>query len=302
MIEITPKIFKIVEYIKQHPGCSKENVVRGMNGNPSRITVLNIITELEQDKMIIARKERPNSQIYKLFINNDNLIVSVDQDLLKIKDAFHILFSKLGDRIKKSSKVGGSDKGYFRMGKDRQMIQNKISHMNYAIIQLYRHLIGMYMIGTLFFWPQKVEDKESSIKLNLLVFSRLGEIQSEISKYFFTMSNNSENVPLRIALDHSFELIPSELALVIEGFRNFDLSNECKSILDPLWKISMDFIPTDIAFDLFQTDDKTTVNVIKGDWKPVYDRFMNRFLASMKQDSMKKMKKSKDSIRLVKIG
>jgi hypothetical protein len=53
-------------------------------------------------------------------------------------------------------------------------------------------------------------------------------------------------------------LIPSELALVIEGFQNFGLVNECKSILDPLWKISIDLIPTDIAIDFFQTNDKAT--------------------------------------------
>lgn len=291
MTELTPKMFKIIEYIKQHPGCSKEEVVRGVNGDPSRITVLNIITELERNKMIVARKDRPNSQIYKLFINSNNLIISIDQDLLRLKDAFHHSIIKLEEKIKKSNNVDDSDNGYFRMGRDREMIQSKISHMDYAIIQLYKHMIGMYMIGNLFFWPQKVKDKELLIKLNLLVFSRIGEIQSEILEYFSTMSSNPKNMPLRIALDHSFELIPSELALVIEGFRNFGLFNECKSILDPLWKISMDFIPTDIAIDLFQTNDKASLDVIKGDWRAVYERFMNRFRASMKNsNSMKTLK------------
>ena len=88
------------------------------------------------------------------------------------------------------------------------------------------------------------------------------------------MSNNPENIPLRVALDHLFELIPSELAIIIEGFQNFGLFNECISILDPLWKISMDFIPTDIAFDFFDTNDKATIDLIKRDWRAVHERFM----------------------------
>ena len=71
---LTEREWKIIDHITKHPGCSKQDVVRGMDGDPSRITVLNILDQLEAYKMIIAKKKKPNSQIYNLYINNENII------------------------------------------------------------------------------------------------------------------------------------------------------------------------------------------------------------------------------------
>lgn len=79
---------KISRYLKDNPGISKEGVVKGMKGDPSRITILNTLNELEEEGWIIARKDKPNSQIYKLYSNDKNILVSLDQELDDLEKAF----------------------------------------------------------------------------------------------------------------------------------------------------------------------------------------------------------------------
>ena len=86
-------------YVRDNPGISKEGVVKGMKGDPSRITVLNILNELEEEGWIIARKDKPNSQIYKLYANDKNLLVSLDQELEELREGFHTIFMQIKRNI-----------------------------------------------------------------------------------------------------------------------------------------------------------------------------------------------------------
>src|SRR5919197_1878913 len=92
--DLSDREWKIIDYITKHPGCSKQDVVRGMDGNPSRITVLNILDCLEASKLIIAKKKKTNSQIYNLYINNENFLISEKQRLDDLKNGFLHLLEK----------------------------------------------------------------------------------------------------------------------------------------------------------------------------------------------------------------
>lgn len=65
-----------------------------MKGDPSRITVLKSLNELEDEGWIIARKDKPNSQIYRLYANDKNLLISLDQELNELEKAFTQFLSK----------------------------------------------------------------------------------------------------------------------------------------------------------------------------------------------------------------
>jgi hypothetical protein len=90
-----------LNYLRTHPGSSKEDIVRATRGNPSRITVLKILKDMEDKKQIIARKDKPNSQIYKLYVNNNNKIASVQGELEEFKKAYLYLLQNSKDRIAK---------------------------------------------------------------------------------------------------------------------------------------------------------------------------------------------------------
>jgi hypothetical protein len=86
---------KVFKHVRDNSGISKQGVVRGMKGDPSRMTVLNILDELEYEGWIIARKDKPNSQIYKLYANDANLLVSLDRELDELENAFMQLSYRL---------------------------------------------------------------------------------------------------------------------------------------------------------------------------------------------------------------
>src|SRR3954449_2872259 len=78
---------KVYEYIRKNPGCSKQQVVRGMAGNPTRITVLDAINDLEKKHLILTKKDKPNSQIYKIFTSSETVVGESMNNLLEMKEA-----------------------------------------------------------------------------------------------------------------------------------------------------------------------------------------------------------------------
>lgn len=92
---------KILKYVVANPGVSKEGVVRGMKGDPSRLTVLNMLDELKDECMIDLRTDKPNSQIYRIYPNENNLIVTISNELEEFETAFVKLLEKSKERIKK---------------------------------------------------------------------------------------------------------------------------------------------------------------------------------------------------------
>jgi hypothetical protein len=90
---------KVFQCVIANPGISKEGVVRGMKGDPSRITILNILDELKEDDLIVLRKDKPNSQIYRIYPNNKNALVSVSRELNDFEQAYVAFLKKSNERI-----------------------------------------------------------------------------------------------------------------------------------------------------------------------------------------------------------
>jgi Penicillinase repressor len=60
MRQLTQNEQKVVDYIREHAGCSKADVVRHMSELASRITVRNYIDTLEAEKIINCKMDKPN--------------------------------------------------------------------------------------------------------------------------------------------------------------------------------------------------------------------------------------------------
>ncbi|MGB7956790.1 MAG: hypothetical protein WCF23_22685 [Candidatus Nitrosopolaris sp.] len=141
---------KVSRYVKDNPGISKEGVVKGMKGDPSRITVLNALNQLEEEGWIIARKDKPNSQIYKLYSNEKNILVSLDQELDDLEKAFTQLSCKSNEIFEADKKSVKSDlfkerirllrleyKRYNRTEKELKKIYSILDYYNQVIIEPY---------------------------------------------------------------------------------------------------------------------------------------------------------------------
>ena len=96
---------KILKYVISNHGLSKEGIVRGMKGDPSRLTVLNILSELEDEKMIVMRTDKPNSQLYRIYPNENNILVTILNELEEFEKAYSKLLDKSKERLQNKDLV-----------------------------------------------------------------------------------------------------------------------------------------------------------------------------------------------------
>src|SRR5829696_5694030 len=98
---IHPVEEEIILYVKNNPRCSKSDIVRFIKGRQmmGRPAVLVHIDKLEREGMIICKLERPNSQIYKVYENENNKIVTALLELEEFKRSYFSLLEKSKERI-----------------------------------------------------------------------------------------------------------------------------------------------------------------------------------------------------------
>src|SRR5215469_10451618 len=156
MYKLDGKDLKIVDYIADHPGCSKEEVVRMMKEENSRITVLKRLDMLEKEGYIVPRKDKPNSQIYKIYVPANNLLVTETKKLERFKKAFseflEILYKKREKLETLWLEIRKRRGGVLRLDE-----YNKPSDL---IVHIYSYLIVVYTAKSIVEWHKKAGDKE----------------------------------------------------------------------------------------------------------------------------------------------
>ncbi len=78
---------KIIEFVKAHPKCTKTEVIKEMEdkGIGSIKTVHSIINDLVDKEKLIVLKDKPNSQVHRLVINEKNEFNRIDNTLSEIE-------------------------------------------------------------------------------------------------------------------------------------------------------------------------------------------------------------------------
>jgi hypothetical protein len=124
------------------------------------------------------------------------------------------------------------------------ILQNK-AYLLHALLMLYSHIIGVYLIAALFTWPSKIKDKEDLNKLNTLIFSDIKEIQSKLSDVLPKIDGNADddNPLINIMLDGLYGLYPHALTYVTNAFENYGLKKELEPIMELLLKTTFDLLP-----------------------------------------------------------
>jgi hypothetical protein len=233
------KDLKIVNYIANQPGCSKEDVVRMMKEENSRITVLNRLHTLNTNGYIVFRKDKPNSQIYKMYVDTNNLLVTETTALEHFKKVFLEFLEIL---VKKGDEL---ETLWLKIRRPRGH-----SHENYKpsdlISVIYSHLIVVYTAKSIAEWP-KTGDKETLKHLYERIFSQLFEIGNSIIKFHAEITGvqlNDGNVLPSILppiLHSLFLLYPERFDNFLEVFERFKIIDEVTPVIDSLWETGSSF-------------------------------------------------------------
>jgi hypothetical protein len=87
----------VLEFVRTHQGCMKEQIVEGLKNEVSRVPLFDTLNELLLDNTL--RDESENRRDHKLFVNSDNPLVSVPEDLGRFEEAYISLLHKSMKRI-----------------------------------------------------------------------------------------------------------------------------------------------------------------------------------------------------------
>jgi hypothetical protein len=175
----------IIEFITNNPDCSKESVNRYMNGlhAASRATTIKDLSDLENDEIININRQKQNSRDVKLRVNSGNIVVLVTIELEQFEKAFVALLNKVRTEfdntysdIKKIHPNNLSKKDLSKV--------NPILESMTELLRIFYELVDSYMVRSLMFWSNKVQDKDALKKLYSIVFTKISDIQLHIYQVF----------------------------------------------------------------------------------------------------------------------
>ncbi len=134
-----------IEFVRKHQGCTKEDIVEGLKSHISRVPVFDTLQQLLEDKTL--RDESKNRRDHKLYVNTDNPLVLVPDELTRFEKAYLNLLHNSNKRINEKdystiSKILGiaeSDPSKWSLGeieRYREQTEEHIEH-SYNVLSLY---------------------------------------------------------------------------------------------------------------------------------------------------------------------
>jgi hypothetical protein len=189
------------------------------------------------------------------------LLINEKQRLDDFKKSFLYLLEKAKQKINIKEEV---HRGTPKIPKVRKIVdtgmpppysavfENKL-HLMIALSVLYRHFIGIYYIGSLFTWPEKIKNKEDLNRLYEIVFRTIQEIQSKLTDVLPRRDDNTHTNPFtKKMLENLFELSPPLVPLIIDAFEKCGLEKELQPTLETLWSAPFAFISYETLADFLQ--------------------------------------------------
>jgi hypothetical protein len=267
----------IIDFITAHQGCIAEDVVRGQD-KMGRKKVFRVLKGLKNDHIILSEK-RTNKRNIKLYIDGNNLLVSVPKQLDEFKETFFNLLTKVEEKIP-----------------DNPRYWTDHSDLVYNLIMIYQHVVGIHLLNSLLNWPKMLKDKKDLNELNAIFFGKILEIQSRLSDIFkvadvlpsFSQATVAvASSPLSSSLiRHSFHLSPSKMLDIVYGCKAYEILDDVKPVLDIAWKIGSDVYPY-TEYDLNLTSNAR--GVILKDWRLVIGWYMYRKKFTNLLETMKEL-------------
>jgi DNA-binding Lrp family transcriptional regulator len=230
---------EIVNYLRNNPGCSKEELVRGVQNIVSKKTVIKILKELEQEEQIKIEKEKPNSRRYKLFLCSENILIVLDKQISDINEDFRKLLEKIELVMPELTLLPFTNK--------KNIDTNFRMILFYEQLPLFilKYLMQCLLLKSLLVWPKFIQKEEVRNKLNSLVFSEVSKIISDYSNYYNNKltKNNIHQVNYKPNIPD--ELIKLENNILYFAFfllicKKKGIAKEFENLVDKIWLINSD--------------------------------------------------------------
>jgi Fe2+ or Zn2+ uptake regulation protein len=276
----------IINFLKNHPGCTKEDVIRGVKDSSSKKTVQNILNKLKEEELITIEKEKNNSRGYKLFLCNDNILIAHSQQIKDFNHEFTKLLAKIEAIIPDLILLPFTSKENI----DKNFI--KILYYEQLPLFILKYLMQCLFLKSIIIWPKIIQKEEIRNKLTSLAFSEISKIISNYSNFY----NN------KLSKDNIHQVnynpnIPDELnklenniiffALFLVSCKKIGIDEEYENVVDKIWLINSDvqiyLHPEAMRYNL-------EYNYWKDNWRKYLDLYKEHIVRIEKEEKNKKQK------------
>lgn len=200
----------VINFVTKNPGVTKQGVVDALDGKYSRMIVFDTIKELEKYEIITIKKDKPNSQIHNLYINESNRLLIENDNLLEFEAAIADLFKKINEedaknmvrwdnytkelrtqfeKMERNSNLSPIQEWNIYQTK-HQSAELSRSHYEYQnmyleLFQVFWQVFQAYAIQMTFLWPNQINNEDVVYRLVYSVLEKLTLIQVEIAKMLY---------------------------------------------------------------------------------------------------------------------
>jgi hypothetical protein len=197
----------VIDFVTKHNGATKQTVVDALDGKYSRMIVFDTIKELEKYEIITIKKNKPNSQVHNLYINETNRLLIENDNLLEFEIAITDLFNKINEEDAKNNIQWDSEKKELRAqfektGKNHSLQKWNIyqikhyspdlsrryyeyQNMYLKLFQVFWQVFQAYTIQMAFIWPNQINNEDIVYRLIYSVLEKLTLIQVKIAKLVY---------------------------------------------------------------------------------------------------------------------
>ena len=239
---------EVIDYIKKHPECNKQDVINycTKKGIGTRVPIRNIIDDLEEEGIIKKEKRKKNSRSFKLTLNSENILAIVPQDLEQIFTQFKHFVKAVKKLCKERPEIYHKPMNPLQTVKiNLDSIWNLAPSLPYHLIDLINDIYQFYFI---FILPNKLGRQNIIMTLYSSYFETLSKMYFHVSK---ELSDNIPSYDISLIKDSNLyksyieskkETIFGKVYSLVKTCRILNIEEELFETLDLLWIKNIDVI------------------------------------------------------------
>ena len=228
----------IIDFIKYNPGCTKEEVYKGVKEVCSKNTTQKILDNLKEEKLIMINKDKRNSRGYKLFLCNNNILIVLNQ---QIKDFYHD-FTNLLEKIEAVI----PDMILLPFTSKENINKNFIKILYYEHLPLFilKYLMQCFLLKSIAVWPAIIQKEEMRHKLTSIVFSEMSKIISNYSIFYNNkLSKNNSQIHYNSNIFKEIIKLDNDIfyfELFLRKCEEKGIGKEFENVVDRMWELNSD--------------------------------------------------------------
>jgi hypothetical protein len=217
--DVNSKERVVFEFIRSNPNITKQKVVDHFREEKllARVSVFKTIKTLVDYGLVIDNEHETNRHTRNLIVNENSIILSVNDEMLKFKRHFFGLLEKVKKRLASSGVNNITD------------MEERYPELLSSLGNIYEKFVSIYMFRAILAWTNKINDKQTLFELYKIILSNIKEIQLRYNELGYLRHGSLSRIPYNneICTQDEYE---SDIRVYKENGLENDVNNVIKII------------------------------------------------------------------------